>query len=66
MRAIYDGGAGFGTSVEVTIDAAPGGQRLRLVQRGFPTAESRDEFAGAWPGVLAEVARRVTSDGPGR
>ncbi len=66
MRAIYDGAAGFGTSVEVTIDAAPGGQRLRLVQRGFPTVESRDEFAGAWPDVLAEVARRVTSDGPGR
>jgi hypothetical protein len=30
------------------------------VQRGFPTAASRDEFAGAWPDVLTELARRVS------
>ncbi len=60
MRAVYDGAPGFATTVEVTIGDGAGGQRVRLVQRGFPTAESRDEFAGAWPDVLAELARRVS------
>jgi len=60
MRAVYDGAPGFATTVEVTIEGGPDGQRIRLAQRGFPTAESRDEFAGAWPDVLTELARRVS------
>ena len=60
MRAVYDGAPGFATAVEVTIENAPAGQRIRLAQRGFPTAQSRDEFAGAWPDVLAELDRRVS------
>jgi uncharacterized protein YndB with AHSA1/START domain len=59
MRAVYEDAPGFATTVDVTIEPAPGGHRLRLVQRGFPTARARDEFAGAWPDVLAEIARRV-------
>ncbi|MBO0829386.1 MAG: SRPBCC domain-containing protein [Streptosporangiales bacterium] len=61
MRAVYEDAPGFDTSVEITVEPAPGGQRLRLVQRGFLTADARDDFAGAWPDVLAEIARRVES-----
>lgn len=61
MTALYADAPAFGTTVEVTIDAVPGGQRMRLVQQGFPTTETRDDFAGAWPDVLAEIARRVSA-----
>lgn len=44
---------------EVTIDAVDDGNRLRLVQQGFPTTQARDDFAGAWPDVLDELARRL-------
>ena len=64
MTAVYDDAPGFATTVEVTVEAAPGGHRIRLEQRGFPTVQARDEFAGAWPDVLAEVARRVTPPQP--
>jgi hypothetical protein len=37
-----------------------GGHRICLAQQGFPTAELRDDFAGAWPDVLAELDRRVS------
>lgn len=52
---------GFDTTTEVTITDAPDGHRIRLVQRGFPTPAVRDEFAGAWPEVLAELERRVSA-----
>jgi uncharacterized protein YndB with AHSA1/START domain len=59
MRAVFEDAPGFATTVEVTVEPAPGGNRVRLVQRGFETTRTRDEFAGAWPDVLAEIARRV-------
>jgi uncharacterized protein YndB with AHSA1/START domain len=61
MTAIYEHAPGFGTTVEVTIEAVPDGHRIRLVQQGFPTTDARDDFAGAWPHVLYELARRVSS-----
>jgi uncharacterized protein YndB with AHSA1/START domain len=64
MTAVYDNAPGFSTTVEVTIEAVPGGHRVRLVQQGFPTVQARDVFAGAWPGVLAELARRLLSRQP--
>jgi uncharacterized protein YndB with AHSA1/START domain len=64
MTAVYQDAPGFSTTVEVTIEAAPGGHRLRLVQQGFPAADVRDDFAGAWPDVLGELARRVSSRQP--
>jgi uncharacterized protein YndB with AHSA1/START domain len=64
MTAVYADAPGFSTTVEVTIDAVPDGQRLRLVQQGFPTVQARDDFAGAWPDVLGEVGRRVMSRRP--
>jgi uncharacterized protein YndB with AHSA1/START domain len=64
MTAVYDDAPGFATTVEVTVGAAADGHRIRLEQRGFPTVQTRDDFAGAWPDVLAEVARRVMSRPP--
>jgi uncharacterized protein YndB with AHSA1/START domain len=60
MTAVYADAPGFSTTVEVTIQAGLDGHRLRLVQQGFPTVQTRDDFAGAWPDVLGEVARRVS------
>jgi uncharacterized protein YndB with AHSA1/START domain len=60
MTAVYQDAPGFSTTVEITIEAAPDGHRIRLVQRGFPTTEARDDFAGAWPDVLAQLAGRVS------
>jgi uncharacterized protein YndB with AHSA1/START domain len=64
MTALYDDAPAFDTSVEVTIQAVPDGHRVRLVQQGFPTPQARDDFAGAWPDVLDELARRVSSQRP--
>jgi uncharacterized protein YndB with AHSA1/START domain len=63
---VSDDAADFDLTVEITVTAVDGGQRIRLVQQGFPTTERRDEFAGAWPAVLDEVARRVTRPGGSR
>lgn len=60
MRVIQDGAPRFSTSVDVTIERVRGGHRICLAQQGFPTAELRDDFAGAWPDVLAELDRRVS------
>ncbi|MGH3152868.1 MAG: SRPBCC family protein [Streptosporangiaceae bacterium] len=61
MAAIYEDAPGFSATVEVTIEAVPGGHRIRLVQSGFPSTDVRDDFAAAWPDVLAELARRVSA-----
>ena len=61
MTATYDGAPGFSTTVEVQIETVPDGHRVRLEQQGFPTASARDDFAAAWPDVLDERARRVSS-----
>lgn len=47
MTATYQDGTGVGTTVELTIEAVPGGHRVRLSQRGFPAAGTRDIFAAA-------------------
>ncbi|MDR0346166.1 MAG: SRPBCC domain-containing protein [Nocardiopsaceae bacterium] len=59
MTAVYEDGPVFGTTVEVTIETVNDGNRLRLVQQGFPTTQARDDFAAAWPDVLDELARRL-------
>ena len=59
MTAIYDDAPNITTTVQVSIDAVTGGHRIRLTQTGFASAETRDEFAAAWPDVLDELARRV-------
>jgi uncharacterized protein YndB with AHSA1/START domain len=64
VTAVYEDAPGFDTNVEVTIQAVPNGHRVRLVQQGFPTTKARDDFAGAWPDVLDELSRRVSSHRP--
>lgn len=64
MTALYEDASGFDTTVEVTIEGVPDGHRVRLEQQGFPTAQTRDDFAGAWPDVLDEIARRVSQQRP--
>jgi uncharacterized protein YndB with AHSA1/START domain len=59
MTAIYEDAPRFDTTVEIRIAAVPGGHRIRLEQQGFLTADLRDEFAGAWPDVLDELAGRI-------
>ena len=58
---VSDDAADFDVMVEITVTAVDGGHRIRLVQQGFPTTDRRDEFAGAWPDVLGELAHRVTT-----
>ncbi len=50
-----------GFSTTVTLSLRPEGERMRisLTQRGFPDARTRDDFAGAWPEVLAQVRDRA-------
>ena len=64
MTAVYENGPVFATAVELTIETVTGGNRVRLVQQGFPATQVRDDFAGAWPDVLDELARRVSSSQP--
>jgi len=59
MTAVYEDAPGFSTAVEVTVEAVPGGHRIHLVQQGFPSTDTRDDFASAWPDVLAELACRT-------
>jgi uncharacterized protein YndB with AHSA1/START domain len=54
----------FDVTVDVTIAAVSHGYRIRLVQRGFPSTETRDEFAAAWPDVLNELNRRTSAHKP--
>lgn len=61
MTAVYEDAPGLSAAVEVTIEAGPDGHRLRLVQQGFPTAATRDDFAGAWPDVPGELPGRLSS-----
>lgn len=48
------------TTVRLTVEEALGGHRIRVAQQGFPTERQRDEYAAAWPDVLAELDRRVS------
>jgi uncharacterized protein YndB with AHSA1/START domain len=59
MRSIFAGAPGFETTVELTFDEEGVGTQASLVQRGFPTPEARDDFAGGWPGVFDELERFV-------
>lgn len=65
-------GATIDTDMEVTFRQEHGQTRMTIVQRGFPTAELRDEFANGWPSILDGLARVVAATaggaqaGPGR
>jgi uncharacterized protein YndB with AHSA1/START domain len=57
-------GSSIDTGMEVTFQDEDGGTRLTIIQRGFPTAETRDEFAGGWVSILDQLRRVVTSGAP--
>jgi uncharacterized protein YndB with AHSA1/START domain len=54
-------GSSIDTGMEVTFQPEDGGTRLTIVQRGFPTPERRDEFAGGWSGILDRLLRVVVA-----
>jgi uncharacterized protein YndB with AHSA1/START domain len=54
-------GSSIDTGMEVTFQEEDGRTRLTIVQRGFPTPERRDEFAGGWAGILVRLLRVVVA-----
>jgi hypothetical protein len=52
--------------MEVTFEEEDGGTRLTIVQRGFPTAELRDDFSGGWASILDGLGRVVSARVAGR
>jgi uncharacterized protein YndB with AHSA1/START domain len=54
------------TAMEVRFDAEPGGRtRLTVIQRNFPTAALRDEFADGWPSILDGLGRAAAARAAG-
>jgi uncharacterized protein YndB with AHSA1/START domain len=52
------GGSDLQPDVEVTFHSDDGGgTRMTIVQQGFPSAEARDAFAAAFPGVFDRLER---------
>jgi Activator of Hsp90 ATPase homolog 1-like protein len=54
-------GASIDTHMEVTFQQEHGRTRMTILQRGFPTAEHRDEFARGWPSILDGLGRVVST-----
>jgi uncharacterized protein YndB with AHSA1/START domain len=56
-------GSSIDTRMEVTFQDEDGQTRVTVIQRGFPTSQLRDEFAGGWAGILDGLGRVVTARG---
>jgi uncharacterized protein YndB with AHSA1/START domain len=54
-------GSTVNTDMEVTFQEEQGRTRMTIVQRGFPTTDLRDGFAGGWPSILDGLGRVVTA-----
>ena len=54
-------GSSLDTGMEVTFVEQDGRTRLTIVQSGFPTAETRDEFADGWASILDGLGRAVAA-----
>jgi uncharacterized protein YndB with AHSA1/START domain len=54
-------GSSIDTLTEVTFQQEHGRTRMTILQRGFPTAERRDEFAGGWPSILDKLGQVVAT-----
>jgi uncharacterized protein YndB with AHSA1/START domain len=63
QAAINSPAGEFQTAVTLEFRLDDDGTRLVFTQRGFPTAQQRDEFEGAWPSVFAQLAQRLTPPG---
>jgi uncharacterized protein YndB with AHSA1/START domain len=57
---VLPGGSSLHTRMQVTFEREGSKTRMTLVQSGFPTADTRDEFTGGWASILDSLAR-VTS-----
>jgi uncharacterized protein YndB with AHSA1/START domain len=58
-------GSRIDTLMEVTFQKEYGRTRMTILQRGFPTAERRDEFADGWPSILDGLGRVVSARAAG-
>jgi uncharacterized protein YndB with AHSA1/START domain len=60
-------GSSLDTGMEVTFQEEHGRTRLTIIQRGFPTPETRDQFTGGWAGILDGLGRVIAAraTGPG-
>ena len=54
-----DVAGGSQTTVEIACETLGDKTRIALTQRGFPSAERRDEFGRAWRDVLALLRHAV-------
>ncbi len=54
-------GSALDTGMEVTFVEEDGRTRLTIVQSGFPTAATRDEFTSGWGSILDGLGRVVAA-----
>jgi len=54
-------GSSVDTRMQVTFEEEDGRTRLTILQRGFPTPQLRDDFAGGWPSILDGLGRVVSA-----
>jgi uncharacterized protein YndB with AHSA1/START domain len=52
LTGTFADGRSIDTQVEITLEALEGRTRMTLVQRGYPTAEMRDDFQSGWSDIL--------------
>ncbi|MGH2883999.1 MAG: SRPBCC domain-containing protein, partial [Solirubrobacteraceae bacterium] len=55
------GGSSFTTETEVTFDERDGKTLMTMIQRGFPTAELRDEHRTGLPAAFTRLERETQS-----
>jgi uncharacterized protein YndB with AHSA1/START domain len=58
---VLPSGSTLDTQIEVTLEPEGGKTRMTLVQRGFPTAGMRDEYASGWISILDALGRVATT-----
>ena len=58
-------GSSFHTQLEFTFEARDGKTLMTMAQRGFPTAELRDEHERGVPNAFARLERLILSGTPG-
>lgn len=54
-------GSSLDTGMEVIFEQENGTTRMTIVQSGFPSAESRDDFENGWAGILEGLVRVVNA-----
>ena len=52
-------GSSFHTQLEFTFEARDGGTLMTMTQRGFPTAELREEHERGLPNAFARLVRFI-------